>query len=105
MGQKAQKMLKLALEALVGMDDDLAWKVVHLDDEVDQLKNEAYDRIKLAMSTDPSRVGYLINLWLISRHIERMADHASNIAEEVIHLIEGEIIRHAQYEKGQSNPH
>jgi len=105
MGQKAQKMLKLALEALVGMDDDLAWKVVRLDDEVDKLKNEAYDRIKLAMSTDTSRVGYLINLWLISRHIERMADHASNIAEEVIHLIEGEIIRHAQYEKSQSNPH
>ena len=104
MGQKAQKMLKLALDALVGMDDDLAWQVVHLDDEVDHLKNEAYDRIKLAMSTNPSRVGYLINLWLISRHIERMADHASNIAEEVIHLVEGEIIRHAQYGNEQSSP-
>jgi phosphate transport system protein len=104
MGQKAQKMLKLALDALVGMDDDLAWQVVHLDDEVDRLKNEAYDRIKLAMSTNPSRVGYLINLWLISRHIERMADHASNIAEEVIHLVEGEIIRHAQYGNEQSSP-
>jgi len=103
MGQKAQKMLKLALDALVGMNDDLAWQVIHLDDEVDQLKKEAYDRIKLAMSSNPSRVGYLINLWLISRHIERMADHASNIAEEVIHLIEGEIIRHAQYESGQNN--
>jgi phosphate transport system protein len=104
MGQKAQKMLKLALDALVGMDDDLAWQVVHLDDEVDHLKNEAYDRIKLAMSTNPSRVGYLINLWLISRHIERMADHASNIAEEVIHLVEGEIIRHAPYGNEQSSP-
>jgi len=105
MGEKAQKMLKLGLDALVGMDDDIAWKVVHLDDEVDQLKDEAYDQILSAMSADPSRVGYLINLLLISRHIERMADHATNIAEEVIHLIEGEIIRHAQYENGQSNTH
>ena len=98
-------MLKLGLDALVSMDDDLAWKVVHLDDEVDQLKHDAYDQIKSAISADPSRVGYLINLLLISRHIERMADHATNIAEEVIHLIEGEIIRHAQYERGQSNTH
>jgi phosphate transport system protein len=105
MGEKAQKMLKLGLDALVGMDDDIAWKVVHLDDEVDQLKDEAYDQILSAMSADPSRVGYLINLLLISRHIERMADHATNIAEEVIHLIEGEIIRHAQYENGQINTH
>jgi phosphate transport system protein len=103
MGEKAQKMLKLGLDALVSMDDDLAWKVVHLDDEVDQLKHDAYDQIKSAIGADPSRVGYLINLLLISRHIERMADHATNIAEEVIYLIEGEIIRHAQYERGESN--
>jgi phosphate transport system protein len=106
MGNKAQKMLQLSLDALVNMDDDIAWKVVHLDDEVDQLKDEAYDQIKSRMSADPSRLGYLINLLLISRHIERMADHATNIAEEVIHLIEGEIIRHAQYdERGKSNAH
>jgi phosphate transport system protein len=105
MGEKAQMMLKLGLDALVGMDDDLAWKVVHLDDEVDQLKDEAYDQILSAMSANPSRVGYLINLLLISRHIERMADHATNIAEEVIYLVEGDIIRHAQYEGGPSNTH
>jgi phosphate transport system protein len=99
MGGKAQKMLKMSLDALINMDDGLAWKVVHLDDEVDQLKDEAYDRIKSAMSANPSRLGYLINLLLISRHIERMADHATNIAEEVVYLVEGEIIRHAQYKE------
>ncbi|HEX5680106.1 MAG TPA: PhoU domain-containing protein, partial [Desulfobacterales bacterium] len=44
----------------------------------------------------PERVGYYINLLLISRHLERLADHATNIAEEVIYLVEGEIFRHAQ---------
>lgn len=102
MGEKAQKMLKLSLNALVNMNDDLARKVVRLDDEVDRLKNEAYDQIKSAISKNPDRVGYLINLLLISRHLERMADHATNIAEEVIYLVEGEIIRHAQYETVQS---
>ena len=97
MGAKAQTMLKMSLDALINMDDDVAWQVVRLDDEVDQIKKDAYDRIKLAMSEHPDKIGFLINLLLISRHIERMADHTTNIAEEVIYLIEGEIVRHAQY--------
>jgi phosphate transport system protein len=51
------------------------------------------------MSEHPDKIGYLINLLLISRHIERLADHTTNIAEEVIYMIEGEIIRHAQYDQ------
>ena len=50
-----------------------------------------------AMRKHPNKIGYLINLLLISRYIERLADHTTNIAEEVIYMIEGEIIRHAQY--------
>ena len=99
MGEKAQTMLKMSLDALIYMDDDVAWKVLRLDDEVDQMQTEAYDRIKSALAEHPDRIGYLINLLLISRHIERMADHATNIAEEVIYLIEGEIVRHAQNER------
>ncbi len=97
MGIKVQTMLKMSLDALINMDDEVAWKVVRLDDEVDQIKKEAYDLIKSAMSGNPDKLGYLINLLLISRHLERMADHTTNIAEEVIYLIEGEIVRHAQY--------
>ena len=97
MGEKAQTMLKMSLESLINMDDDLAFKVVTLDDEVDQIKEDAYDRIKKAVKEHPDKTGYLINLFLISRHLERLADHATNIAEEVIYLIEGEIIRHAEY--------
>ncbi|UCE56232.1 MAG: phosphate signaling complex protein PhoU [Desulfobacterales bacterium] len=100
MGEKAQTMLKMSLDSLISLDDDIALKVLQLDDEVDQMQKEAYDRIKLAMGEHPEKVGYLINLLLISRHLERMADHATNIAEEVIYLIEGEIVRHAQHESG-----
>ena len=99
MGEKVQTMLKMSLDALVNMDYDLAFSVVMMDDEVDAIKAEAYDRVKLAMGEHPDKIGYLINLFLISRHLERLADHATNIAEEVIYLIEGEIVRHAPYNR------
>jgi len=99
MGEKVQDMLKSSLDALVNMDYDLAFSVVMRDDEVDRIKSNAYDRIKHAMRDHPDKLGELINLLLISRHLERLADHATNIAEEVIYLIEGEIIRHAAYNR------
>ncbi len=97
MAEKAEEMLSLSLDALVNLDVDLAFKVITLDDSVDDIKMEAYDRIKKAIKANPQRVGYLINLLLISRHIERLADHTTHLAEEVIYLIEGEIVRHAKY--------
>jgi phosphate transport system protein len=87
-------MLKMSLDALVNLDVDMAYKVITLDDEVDHIKTDAYDKIKQAIKDLPERVGYYINLLLISRHLERLADHATNIAEEVIYLVEGEIYRH-----------
>jgi phosphate transport system protein len=98
MAEKSQSMLKMSLDALVNLDIDLAYKVITLDDEVDAIKEEAYDKVKAAIKEKPDRVGYMINLLLISRHLERLADHCTNIAEEVIYLIEGEIIRHGKYE-------
>ena len=99
MGEKAQRMLKMSLDALVKMDYDEAFNVVVMDDEVDALKEQAYDRVKKAMGDHPDKIGYLINVLLISRHLERLADHTTNIAEEVIYLIEGEIVRHAEYDR------
>lgn len=98
MAERTQRMLKLSLDALVNLDLDMAFKVITLDDEVDAMQRKAYDSIKAAMSAHPDRLGYLINLLLISRHLERLGDHATNIAEEVIYLIEGEIVRHGRYE-------
>jgi phosphate transport system protein len=97
MAEKAETMLRMSLDALVNLDEDLASKVVTMDDEVDQIQKDAYDRIKTAMIENTDKIGYMINLLLISRHLERLADHATNIAEEVIYLVEGEIVRHSNY--------
>ncbi len=96
MAQKAEAMLKMSLDALVNLDLDLAFKVLKLDDEVDEIQKQAYRLIKKAIPKHPDRAGYLINLLLVSRHLERLADHATNIAEDVIYMIEGEIIRHGK---------
>jgi len=97
MAEKSEFMLKKSLDALVNMDVDIALRVCALDDEVDNMMNEAYDVVKHAIGEHPDRVSYLINLLLVSRHLERIADHATNIAEEVIYLVEGEIVRHGKY--------
>lgn len=99
MTEKTASMLKMSLDALVNLDLDLAVHVCVLDDEVDDFQNEAYDVIKQAIKDNPERVAYLINLFLISRHLERIADHATNIAEDVIYMIEGEIVRHGKLQK------
>ena len=97
MAEKTEKMLKNSLDSFVNLDVDLALKILEMDDEVDYIKNKAYDLIKQAMKAKPDCIGYLINLLLISRHLERLADHATNIAEESIYLIEGSIVRHGKY--------
>ena len=94
MAEKSEAMLQSSLDALVNLDADLAYKVCLLDDEVDKINHDIYDKIKGVIRRQPERVGYLINLLLISRHLERIADHATNIAEEVIYMVEGKIPRH-----------
>lgn len=97
MVDKTQAMLKNSLDALVNLDTDLAVKVCILDDEVDDINGEVHRLVKAAVKKNPKQGEHLINLLLISRHLERIADHATNIAEEVIYLIEGEIVRHADF--------
>lgn len=94
MAEKAESMLKRSLDALVNLDVDLAYGVCLADDEVDRINRVAYDRIKEVIKRKPDRVAYLINLLLVARHLERIADHATNIAEEVIYMVEGVIPRH-----------
>jgi phosphate transport system protein len=98
MAEKAASMLKASLDSLVNLDLDGAFRVLTMDDEVDHIHGEIYDQVKGVIRENPLRSGYLINLLLISRHLERIADHATNIAEEVIYLIEGDIIRHGKWE-------
>ena len=94
MAEKTEAMLRESLDSLVNLDADLAHKVCLKDDEVDDINREIYDKVKEAIRSHPDLVGYMINLLLVSRHLERIADLTTNIAEEVIYLIEGEITRH-----------
>ncbi len=94
MAQKTEAMLQKSLDSLVNLDADLAYEVCLSDDEVDDINRDIYDKIKDVIKEHPGRVGYLINLLFIARHLERIADHATNIAEEVIYMVEGEIPRH-----------
>lgn len=97
MSAEVENMLKLSLDALVNMDVDTAFKVVTMDDGVDSIHRQVYQLICDEMAHHPDQMAFLINFYLISRHLERIGDHATNIAEEVIYLIEGEIVRHADY--------
>jgi phosphate transport system protein len=94
MAEKAQAMLKRTLDALVNGDSNLARQVMASDDEVDALHREAGEHIKRMMKESPDLIDDFLQLFHAARHLERISDHASNIAEDVIYLIEGEIVRH-----------
>lgn len=94
MADRARSMLRRALDALVNMDTRLAREVCAEDDEVDALNRHMYDQVNEAIRGRPEQVDALIHMLSASRHLERVADHATNIAEDVIYMIEGEIVRH-----------
>ncbi len=91
------KMLKTSLDCLVDIDANLARKVLVMDDKVDEEQEEAYKFAKkeLLKVEKEEEAGIFINTYLISRHLERLADHCTNIAEEIIYMVDGEIIRHS----------
>jgi phosphate transport system protein len=100
MAAKAKTMLAKSLEALINLDAQLASQIGALDDEVDDMNRANFARIQEAILANPDHIGLLIQYLSISRYLERIADHASNIAEDVVYLIEGSIIRH----KGSEDP-
>jgi len=94
MCQKVQGMVKKSLDALVNLDVDLAYQVCVEDDEVDLLKGAMQRHFIQRASKDDGDLEALIDLFLASRHLERIADHSTNIAEDVIYMITGQIHRH-----------
>ena len=94
MAEKAQTMLRRSLDSLVNMDTDLAHEVCISDDEVDTINKDINKSIRDNLISDPGNVDSYLKLFNATRNIERIADHATNIAEDVIYMIEGEIIRH-----------
>ena len=94
MSEISRDMLKKSLDALVTEDSAMAHKVCGMDDAVDAINREMYILIQNEIRKDPSRMECLIHLLSVSRHLERVADMATNIAEDVIYMIDGEIVRH-----------
>jgi len=94
MAEKVQFMLKKSLDALVQLNSQMARDVCILDDEVDKLNHDIFERVKDEMRANPERIDALVLVLGISRHLERIADHATNIAEDVVYMIEGIIMRH-----------
>ena len=92
--EKAKNMLSKSLDSLMQLDVDLAKEICEADDEVDILCNEIYKVIKDMLRNFPEDVDSICNLLLLPSRIERIADHATNIAEDVIYMVDGEIIRH-----------
>jgi phosphate transport system protein len=94
MAKKVLDMLEKSLDSLVNADLETARAVLDLDDEVDTIHSQNYQAFKSHVRQDPESVDQLLNYLTVSRHLERIADLATNIAEDVIYLNEGEIIRH-----------
>jgi phosphate transport system protein len=94
MAEQAQRMVKESLDAFVARDTALARQVCGEDSEVDLLKEQIFRELLTFMMEDPRTIPRAIRLILISRFMERVADHATNIAEMVVYLVEGKMVRH-----------
>ncbi len=96
MSERVQAMLKHTLDALVNIDADLARSVLENDDLVDEMHRNMYLEVEHRIREGYDHVEHLLHCMAISRGLERIADHATNIAEDVLYMAEGDIVRHAR---------
>lgn len=94
MVDKTRKMLTESLNALIHVDTTLARAILKADQEVDDLHKKTYNQVYDTIAKNPHKVKELVNYLSISRNLERIADYATNIAEDVIYMAEGTIVRH-----------
>jgi phosphate transport system protein len=94
MAIKAEGMLTRSIDALVNLDVKGAYRIRSEDDQVDAYNREMYSRVKDDLLNQPENINSLLHAISIARHLERIADHATNIAEEVIYLVQARIVRH-----------
>ena len=95
MANRVKVMLRSALDSLMNQDSVLARATIKMDDEVDRTHSENYEKVKKVILAEPQRLDELVYYLSISRYLERMGDLATNIAEDVVYQIEGQIIRHS----------
>jgi len=94
MAQLAQAMVKDSLDAFVRRDAQLARDVCRRDDEVDRLNDQVFRELLTYMMGEPKTITRAVDLILVGRHLERIADHATNIAEDVVYLVQGKTVKH-----------
>ncbi len=94
MAELAQDMVKDSIDAFINRDDQLARNVCERDDEVDDLNDQIFRELLTYMMQDPGNIKRAVDLILVARHLERMADHATNISEDVIYFVKGKTIKH-----------
>jgi phosphate transport system protein len=104
MAEASQKMLKDSLDAFVAKDADLAMRVCNADDFVDNLNHQIFNELLLFMLKDPKNISRAVRLTYIAKYLERVADHATNIAEMVVYMVKGKVIRHMACETMRKTP-
>ncbi|MDA3798683.1 MAG: phosphate signaling complex protein PhoU [Kiritimatiellae bacterium] len=92
---KVKDMLRMSVEALVDLDIDKAKLILKMDNDVDEINREHYYIVRKLIKAGESDVNDLVHLLDVSRNLERIADHTTNIAEDIIYMISGDIIRHS----------
>jgi phosphate transport system protein len=102
MVERVRRMVSDALDALVNLDPHLAREVCRGDDEVDAYNRHMFEELEAMMRREPATIERAVQTLSVSRHLERIADLATNIAEDVVFMVEGDIIRHR--EAGTAKP-
>jgi phosphate transport system protein len=104
MAQTVQTMVRESLDAFVRGDVGLAQTVLNTDDTVDAFKNQIFRELLTYMMSDPRTIQRSLALILVARNLERVGDHATNVAEEVIYLVQGRDVRHHHEKKKRASP-
>lgn len=94
MAAKVQDMLRRSLDSMVNMDAEAARVVLAADDEVDAIHRRTFKLFRDSVRKNPERIDGLTQILSTSNHLERIGDHATNIAEDVIYMVEGQVVRH-----------
>jgi phosphate transport system protein len=104
MADLAQEMVRDALNAFIDGDDKLAKNVCERDDVMDKLNDQVFRELLTYMIQDPRTISRAVDLILVGRHLERIADHATNIGEDVIYMVKGRTIKHHVEENREARP-
>ena len=100
LAEKTEAMLRLSLDAFVHSDVRLAAEICSADDDVDRMKHLIHGQFEKLVPSWDGDLEALVQLFLVSRHLERIGDHATNIAEDVIYMVTGQIHRHRHHLHG-----